>query len=402
MIDPKSFYREMDALLAAIRIDQTDGNFLEFILLELEKRFGKRLGICNGRLYEQRGDDFILIKTIDPQQKHKFASRLPIAAEAMQLVASSRSYIYDDARFYSFFLAIGSTEKEIPAAVWVHSPEHHWIIVFKLCENWMREEVSLFLNAVRMACNYRLFSDSMSNTIEQAVKIQKSLLPKKPPEYKGYDIAGRSNPAEYVGGDFYDYFDLDEGIFGVSFGDASGHGLPAALLVRDVVIGLRMGLAKELRLVHTIRKLNEVIQRSTYSTNFVSLFVGEIEPDGHLFYANAGHPAPFIVKDKKIKELPATGITLGFMKDIELHRSYAQLPEDSVLVIFSDGIVERENDKHEQFELGRLKKLVQKNKNLSARELVDLVFDTVYEFGNRVAWDDDATLVIIKRLRNTY
>ena len=96
-------------------------------------------------------------------------------------------------------------------------------------------------------------------------------------------IAGFSKPAELVGGDLFDYFNFDNEEFGVCIGDASGHGLPAALLVRDVVTGLRMGLEKQMKMVYTFKKLNNVIYRSVYSTRFISLFYAEIQKDGNLF-----------------------------------------------------------------------------------------------------------------------
>ena len=248
-----------------------------------------------------------------------------------------------------------------------------------------------------MSINYRLFSEMINSELEKAALIQQSLLPIDIPKIKGFQIAGRSQPAEIVGGDFYDYFQFDEESFGVSIGDASGHGLPAALLVRDVVIGLRMGLAKEMRLVYTIEKLNKIIQKSTYPTTFVSIFVGELEWDGHFFYVNAGHPPPILVTQDKIHDLEATGIALGFLPEISLRRSYVYLEKDSILVLFSDGIIERENDQEERFGIRRLKELITKNKNKDAEKVLEIVFNHVYDFGNRSVWADDASLVIVKR-----
>ncbi len=397
MIEPKNFFREMDSILAKIRIEKTEGNFLTYILNELENKFGSRINIKNGRIYEQRDKDFILIEPQNAAAIKNFASQIPVQSEAIQLLSQNRSYIYDGIKFNKTFLNPDGDKTETPAALWVHSPDQQWLVVFELGQNWEREEISLFLNSVRIALNYRIFSDVLSDRMEQATQIQRSLLPKKAPKIKGYDIYGQSISAEFVGGDFYDYFSFEDGGFGVSLGDASGHGLPAALLVRDVVIGLRMGMAKELRLVHTIKKLNQVIQQSTYSTNFVSLFIGEIEPDGHLFYANAGHPAPLLVTRKNVLTLEATGITLGFLPEIDLHRGYARLFKNSVLILYSDGIIERESEKMELFGDERLKKLVIKNQHLNAKELVELIFSTVYDFGNRTVWKDDASIVVIKR-----
>ncbi|MBN2411650.1 PP2C family protein-serine/threonine phosphatase [candidate division KSB1 bacterium] len=397
MIEPKSFFREMDSILAKIRIEKTEEDFLTYILNELENKFGSRINIKNGRIYEQRGKDFILIEPKNDEAIKNFAAQIPVHSEAIQLLSQNRSYIFDSINFNKTFLNPDGEKTETPAALWVHSPDQQWLVVFELGQNWERDEISLFLNSVRIALNYRIFSDVLSDRMEQATLIQRSLLPKKAPEIKGYDIYGKSISAEFVGGDFYDYFNFDDGSFGVSLGDASGHGLPAALLVRDVVIGLRMGLAQEFRIVHTIKKLNQVIQQSTYSTNFVSLFIGEIEQDGHLFYANAGHPAPLLVTRNNALELEATGITLGFLPEIDLHRGYARLFKNSVLVLYSDGIIERESEKMELFGIEKLKKLVIKNQKLNAKELVELIFSTVYDFGNKTVWKDDASIVIIKR-----
>ncbi len=81
-------------------------------------------------------------------------------------------------------------------------------------------------------------------------------------------------------------------MLGLAIGDASGHGLPAALLVRDVVTGLRMGIEKDLKVAYVFAKLNRVIHRSNLSSRFISVFYGELEADGNLIYVNAGHFPP--------------------------------------------------------------------------------------------------------------
>jgi len=396
MQDPKILYRELDSLLASIRLEKTDGNFISDISEMLESRFSETAQIRNGRVYELRGNEYSLVFPETPKETWK--TRIPKNAQAITLLEKNRSYIFDDpnsaADFYNKSLDICPPS----LAILIHNQDKIWILTFELAEAWSREQINLFMNSVRTSLNYRLFTDSMGGRLEQAVQIQKSLLPKESPAFENFEIVGRSQPAELVGGDFYDYHELRDSSLGISIGDASGHGIPAALLVRDVVIGLRMGMAKELRLVHTLEKLNTVIQRSTYSTNFVSLFFGELEQDGHFFYANAGHPAPFLISDRGYEDMPATGITLGFLPDIKLSRSHIHLPENSVLVMYTDGIIERENDKGEQLDIIKLKKLVHKNRKKSAAEILDAIFDLAFEFGNNIAWEDDATAVVVKRL----
>jgi phosphoserine phosphatase RsbU/P len=396
MTDPKIFYRELDDLLAAIRIDRSQNGLIPRVTSFLESTFAEQLHIANGRMYEQRGDEFLLVHP----KKHPahWIKSLSDQSQVIKLAEKHRSYIYDDPQLSATFYRSGAAWPHV-TAIWVHDQEKKWVIIFELTNAWVREEVSLFLNAVRTSLNYRLFTDIIGGHLEQAVEIQKSLLPKSSLQVEGYDIYGNSQPAELVGGDFYDYHDYQDGTFSVSIGDASGHGIPAALLVRDVVIGLRMGLAKDMRILHTLQKLNTVIQRSTYSTNFVSLFVGEIEEDGHLFYANAGHPGPILITDEDDEELPATGITLGFLPEIKMARSHASLPPGGVLVMFTDGIIERETENEEQYGTDRLKKLVRKHRSKSAKELSGIVFKDVFDFGQRTAWEDDATVVVVKRIK---
>ncbi|MEJ2052581.1 MAG: PP2C family protein-serine/threonine phosphatase [Calditrichaceae bacterium] len=395
MNTPKSFYRELDAMLARIGKDSTGKNFLPSLIVELEQNFSHELFILGGSLYEQRDRDFILIFSTGQNQ---WVKNIPLDSIYIQQVLEHGSFIFDHSNAENIHELFGNGTNTIPAAISVNSPERQWLIVFGLRDGWMRDEITLFLNAVRTALNYRLFSDIIKSELQQTAQIQKSLLPRKSPKFPGYEIYGRSIPAELVGGDFYEYFNFEEGTLGVSVGDASGHGLPAALLVRDVVIGLRMGLAGEYKIVHTMKKLNKVIQQSTYSSNFVSVFIAEIEKSGHLFYVNAGHPSPFLVSGKKVEELGPTGIVLGFLKDIDLHRGHIYMKHSSVLVMYSDGLFERQDGDENQFGEENLKQLVIKNQHLSPKEITEIILRTAFEYGNSQNWDDDVTLVIVKRL----
>ena len=394
MNTPKSFYRELDALLARIDKNGSGKNFLPSLVIELEQNFGQDLRIFDGSIYEQRDKDFILIFSTG---KNQWIKKISVDTVNIQQVLKHGSFIYDNSNIENHCELITNNANIIPVAISISSPEGQWLIAFGLSDGWIREEITLFLNAMRTALNYRLFSDIIKSELQQTVQIQKSLLPLKSPEFPGFELYGRSIPAELVGGDFFEYFEFEEGTLGVSVGDASGHGLPAALLVRDVVIGLRMGLAGEYKTVHTLKKLNKVIQQSTYSSNFVSLFLVEIEKNGHLFYVNAGHPSPFLISGSNISDLKSTGLVLGFLRDIDLQRAHIYMEPESVLVLYSDGLFERQDVNENQFGEDSLKKLVMENQHLSSKEITDIVFKAAFEFGSNQNWEDDVTLVIIKR-----
>lgn len=399
MIEPKQFYRNFDQLLTNIRKRKTGQNFICSILEELQGSFGAELHIGNLRVYEDRGNEFVMVR---PESMNGNGTiRIPTDSDVIQNVLKHGSYIYDDHMFD--VEAEGEPKPDtVPVAMVIRAPEYRWVVVFDLMEGWQREEVIFSLNAVRSAINYRLFSEAVETEMEQAAQIQKSLLPQETPKVPGYQIAARSQPTEIVGGDLYDFFEFTEDIFGLCIGDASGHGLSAALLVRDVVIGLRMGIEKHMKMVYTFQKLNDVIYSSSYSSRFVSLFYAEIEKDGHLIYVNAGHPPPFVVHGDEVRDLKATGLILGALPEVKLHRSFARLQPNSVLVMYSDGLFERENPTTEElYKIDRLKKLVQKNQEKSAQEILDVIFQDVYEFGHYSKWEDDSTLLVIKRVEES-
>lgn len=395
MLEPKTFYRKLDFLFNRIGREKSGKDFLFSILKELEDTFGADLRISNGHIYEEFEEDFVLIIC---NSKNSMVKNLPVNSHVVQNVLTNKTYIYDDLTSKAIFGIKSIYEYSIPVAMYVSNPESKWIFVFELRSGWIREEVEFCFNAVRAALNYRLYSEAFKNDLEQAAYIQQSLLPVSPPEIKGFDIAAKSLPAELVGGDLYDYFQFDGEGFGVCVGDASGHGLPAALLVRDVVTGLRMGMEREMKLVYTLKKLNSVIYRSVYSTRFISLFIAEIEQNGNILYVNAGHPSPILINsNNQVSELESTGLIFGALPEIALHTSHTKMNPGSILVIYTDGIIERKNRKKEDFGTEKLISAIVKNKDKSAKEIIDVIFDQAFEFGKKGKWMDDATILVLKK-----
>lgn len=399
MLEPKYFYRKLDSLLAGIGKEKTGQDFLFNILIKLEDSFGSDLQIRRGRIYEEVAASFELIYPVEENTKG-YTERFPSEMHEIQLILRSRLYIFDNPGASTPFKNFPGFEYSVPAAFVVNSPDQKYIFVFELMSGWVREEIEFCLNAVRRAVNYRLFSEAVIGEMQQAARIQQSLLASVPPSIPGWDIAARSKPAELVGGDLYDYFRFEAEDFGICFGDASGHGLPAALMVRDVVTGLRMGVEKHMKMVYTLKKLNEVIYRGSYSTSFISLFFAEFENNGNLFYANGGHPAPLIFKKKSIVELQPTGLIFGAFPDISIKRSFAHMDEGDILLLYSDGIIERQNADEEFFAISNVISLVREHENLGASAIIELIFEEADKFGAGAKWEDDATLMIIKKIKS--
>jgi len=260
------------------------------------------------------------------------------------------------------------------------------------------ERVELVLSALTSILSARLLESAFGNTMRQAEEIQRSLLPQAPPRFAGYEIATRSLPAEEVGGDLHDFLELDEDTLGLAVGDASGHGLPAALLARDVVVGLRMGMEKELKAGHTLSRLNQVIHTSALSSCFVSLFFAELESNGSLFYFNAGHEPPLLFDANGVTSLARGDTVIGPLTNARFKRHFAHLDHGATLVLHTDGLVERRDRSGALFGVDRLAAAVRARLERSPEGIVAHVFEEAEAFGGGRPWEDDATLVVVRRL----
>ncbi len=397
MIDPKSFYRKMDRLLSDIGILHADGEFLPNIMRALEVTFGEELHIGCGHLFEEIGPQWVL--RAFPETGATLDQKLPVASSTTDLLITHGGYIFDNPSESPELYADRKTADAVPAAFLVQQTSlRRWMFVFCLLPGWHREEVAFCFNGVRSSLNYRLGAEAINSDIEQAAEIQRSLLPSKAPPFPGYDIGCLSRPAEAVGGDFYDFISMDDGILGVAIGDASGHGMPAALLVRDVIMGLRMGMGTNLKMLYTMKKLNREIHRTRLSTRFISVFYAEFEKNGNILYANAGHSPGLLLDGMQVTHLEPTGTIVGPLPELPLERAYAHIPPGGILVLFTDGVTERVDPDNVPFETEGVIKVVRENQSLGAQALVECIFEKALSLEHESdLLEDDATVVVVKR-----
>ncbi|MFZ5515161.1 MAG: PP2C family protein-serine/threonine phosphatase [Candidatus Zhuqueibacterota bacterium] len=311
------------------------------------------------------------------------------------------SYIFNPPQEHPHHYSKSQQENLTPVAFAIQNGSMKWLFIFDLTPGWTREEIEFSINTIRKVLNARIANESFRNSMRQAELIQQSLLPKGPIEFAGFEIAGDSISTDIVGGDLFDFIHFDDDHFGIAVGDSSGHGLPAALLVRDVVTGLRMGLEKEMKITPVLEKLNRVIHRSTLSTAFISLFYGEIEANGNVVYTNAGHPPPILFSGEHIEMLDLGGLVLGPMPEVKLRRGFARMNPGNVLVMYSDGLIERQNRYGIQFELDRVKKIVIDHQHRSAENIKDILIESAFNYGEKGSWKDDVTVVVVKRKPET-
>jgi phosphoserine phosphatase RsbU/P len=272
--------------------------------------------------------------------------------------------------------------------------DEDYIIAFDVSLALSREDILFSLNLVRYSINQKVRAQHFESLIVEAQRIQQSILPQRIPQYAGYDIWGKTVPAEIVSGDFYDFIPISDNILGLAVADGSGHGLPAALVVRDIYMGLRMATDRDFKIIRTLEKLNLIIHRSRLTTKFVSLFYGELETGGILIYCNAGHNAPFLLQGNRVEFLKNGGPVLGPTPDATYTRGYVKLEPGDLLCLYSDGIIEAHDRQDREFGTDRLVRLVKANRQKPAQAIGQEVFARVKKWSRQE--EDDKTIVIVK------
>ncbi len=389
---PKRFYRELDRLLGEVEHGGLYSQWFPWIVTEIVQRFGPALSIERGWLFEEQDGDFAAA----PDGASSKPVLLDADHPALRLVRAHGVYLFDG----STPAVKGRTDLGRPdTAGLLIDGETRRVLAFRMRPGWVRDDVDFALNTIRNAIHDRMSFQTMKVDLEQAAEIQRSLLPAAPPPFPEFSIAARSVPAARVGGDFYDFLPTDPETLVLAVGDASGHGLAAALVARDAVTGLRMGTERALKLTDTVIRLNRVIARSMLSTRFVSLFFGELETNGNLFYVNAGHPAPWILGARGIRRLRRGGTILGPLETTTFQRGFDHLDRGDTLVIVSDGFLERANDEGDPFGDEGVESVVMPRAGQPAPAVLEALFAAAAEHGGGRAWLDDTTAVVVTRER---
>ena len=394
-LDAKLLYRRLDSLFGALDPRKPQKKLLQSFLEEAFRVLEDDLRLKAAALYAEERDGFSLLKQVG-SAGGPLAESLDPARPPLTLVFQHRVYLFDDPTAETSPSHLGLMPFGPAAVLVVGRRPARYVLIFLMAEGWVREELDFALNTVRAALGARLADERVRGDFREAAKIQQSLLLEDPPSFPGFELAARSVPAEEVGGDFYDFLSFEDSLLGLAIGDASGHGLPAALLVRDVVTGLRMGVEKDLKIAPVFSKLNRVIHRSNLSSRFVSVFYGELEAEGNLTYLNAGHQPPLLFSGESVTELTTGGTVIGPLPEARFRRGFAFLKPGDLLVMCTDGILERRGPKGE-YGVERLARLVRSARQAPARDLLDRLFAEAWAWGGDRPWEDDATAVLVKR-----
>jgi len=236
--------------------------------------------------------------------------------------------------------------------------------------------------------------------LEAAIRIQKSFLPAKPPDYPDLSFFDYYSAAQLIGGDYYDYIPLPGNRLAVALGDVSGKGVAAALLMARLSAAVRFSLATEPTLSEAVRCLNDVMRQAD-GDRFVTFVVLVIDRNDYsLTMVNAGHPPPLRRSAHggltEIGEAHV-GLPLGVF-DRSYEETRLKLEPGDTLVLYTDGITEARNPSGDFYGLERLLHVVQEAPN-QARSLGEAILSDLRSFVAGRSQSDDLTLVCLTRER---
>jgi len=260
-----------------------------------------------------------------------------------------------------------------------------------------------------MAADLKGYMDELQRTtaererllkeLEIAKGIQQSFLPEDVPEIEGIELAASNISAWEVGGDFYDFIPIAKEKWGLVIADVSGKGIPAALFMALSRTLIRASTIGNPTVANAIEKANELIFADSKSSMFVTLFYAIVDSQKmKLKYINAGHNPPLLFRASTgdVHLLKAEGIVLGVLEDIRLKEAEIELTRGDVVVLFTDGITDANNEKKEEFGEERLIKVIRENSTLSAQDLMVKIQGEVMAFAGEQPQFDDITLMILK------
>jgi serine phosphatase RsbU (regulator of sigma subunit)/predicted ester cyclase len=232
--------------------------------------------------------------------------------------------------------------------------------------------------------------------------IQHALLPKDLPELEGWRIAHHYRPAREVGGDFYDFLNLNDGRVGLVIGDASGKGIPAALVMACTQSVLRaVAQRADLTPGQALKEANKVLCTYLPPNMFVTCFYAILDPpEGRLRYANAGHNLPCCWHESIATQLRARGMPLGLMPGMGYEENERTLAPGDGVLLYSDGLVETHNPRREMFGTPRMEEFV--GAHPGGATLIDSLLAELERFtGEQWEQEDDITLLTLQRFQSS-
>jgi predicted ester cyclase len=274
----------------------------------------------------------------------------------------------------------------------------HRVVGGKIAEQWREWSGGSLLMGLRLEEEARQ-RERVEQDLRVARSIQQASLPKEVPTLEGWEIAPYYRPAREVGGDFYDFLELPNGHLGLVVGDATGKGVPAAL-VMSTTCGMLHAVSQASDPSspgEMLRQVNEALSARTPANTFVTCFYAILDPkSASLTFANPGHDLPYLHRNGDAEELRARGMPLGLMPGMGYEEKETIVEAGEAALFYSDGLVEAHDPKGEMFGFPRLRTFVAEHGE--ERSLGDFLLEQLYAFvGEGWEQEDDITLLSLRR-----
>jgi serine phosphatase RsbU (regulator of sigma subunit)/predicted ester cyclase len=274
----------------------------------------------------------------------------------------------------------------------------HRIVEGKIAEEWGMGTIGATLRKQRLEQEIRE-RERVEQELRVARSIQQASLPEQVPQLEGWQITPFYRPAREVGGDFYDFLELADGRLGLVVGDATGKGVPAALVMASARSMLR-AIAQALGSTSpgdVLGRVNDALFIDIPANMFVTCFYAILDPkSGSLSYANAGHDLPYLWRGGEAEELRARGMPLGLMPGMSYEEKEIELDAGEGVLFYTDGLVEAHDPKGVMFGFPRLRALIVDHGE--ERALGDFLLKELYSFvGEGWEQEDDITLLMLER-----
>jgi sigma-B regulation protein RsbU (phosphoserine phosphatase) len=264
--------------------------------------------------------------------------------------------------------------------------------------------------------NARLYGEAvekgrLERELQMARHVQTSMLPQGTPDLPGWEFAAQWLPARQVGGDYYDFVPLQPtpespGRIGLVIADATDKGAPAALFMANVRSTLRAACYSAASPLEGVQRANYLISADSYSSMFITLFYGELDPHtGELTYINAGHNPPLLCScsrrpaDGRPILLRASGIPLGIDAETSYVQHTLRLDKKDFVIFYTDGVTEALNEAGEDFGMERLQQAIAgTDQSCTAHQILEMLLHSLREFMGSADQYDDITLLVARRI----
>ena len=248
--------------------------------------------------------------------------------------------------------------------------------------------------------------ERLNREVEIAREVQERLFPQDLPKVEGLDYWGACRPALGVGGDYYDFFELENGKFGIAIGDVSGKGIGASLMMASLQATLRgQAIHFDEDLATLMCNVNRLVYETSTSNRYATFFYSQFDPATRkLTYVNAGHNAPFLFRRKADNEnyelirLETGGAVVGMLPPalISYEQGEIEMQPGDLLIGFTDGISEAMNPADEEWGEEQMIAAVRAKIDLTAREMLDYLVVCADNFADGAKQHDDMTAIIVR------